>query len=75
STPFGLLVGWDPQLVVQLAVECAAQTHGHPTGCLAAGAYAAVVHGVVRGDSLDGAVRRALTLLAARPGHQPVSDA
>ncbi|MGP2442251.1 ADP-ribosylglycohydrolase family protein [Streptomyces sp. JW3] len=75
SAPFGLLVGWEPQLVVQLAVECAAQTHGHPTGCLAAGAYAAVVHGVTRGDSLDGAVQRALALLAARPGHQPVSDA
>lgn len=35
SAPFGLLVGWEPQLVVQLAVECAAQTHGHPTACLA----------------------------------------
>lgn len=30
SAPFGLLVGWEPQLVMQLAVECAAQTHGHP---------------------------------------------
>ena len=38
SAPFGLLVGWDPQLVAQLAVECAAQTHGHPVACLAAGA-------------------------------------
>ncbi|MFK0116495.1 ADP-ribosylglycohydrolase family protein [Streptomyces sp. NPDC090994] len=75
SAPFGLLVGWEPQLVLQLAVECAAQTHGHPTGRLAAGAYAVVVHGVTRGDSLDGAVQRALALLAARPGHPPVSDA
>ncbi|GDY76095.1 hypothetical protein SAV31267_055800 [Streptomyces avermitilis] len=37
SAPFGLLVGWEPQLVLQLAVECAAQTHGHPTAYLAAG--------------------------------------
>src|SRR4051794_3913716 len=36
SAPFGLLVGWEPQLVFQLAIECAAQTHGHPTGYLAA---------------------------------------
>jgi ADP-ribosylglycohydrolase len=75
SAPFGLLVGWEPQLVAQLAVECAAQTHGHPVGYLAAGAYAVIVHGLARGESLDGAVQRALALLAGRPGHQPVSDA
>ncbi|MFE6285799.1 ADP-ribosylglycohydrolase family protein [Streptomyces sp. NPDC057877] len=75
SAPFGLLVGWEPQLVVQLAVECAAQTHGHPTACLAAGAYAVIVHGLALGEGLDGAVQRALGLLAARPGQQPVADA
>ncbi|WP_217171405.1 ADP-ribosylglycohydrolase family protein [Streptomyces sp. AC512_CC834] len=75
SAPFGLLVGWEPQLVAQLAVECAAQTHGHPTGYLTAGAYAVIVHGLARGESLDAAVQRALALLAARPGHEPVADA
>ncbi|MEH0419458.1 ADP-ribosylglycohydrolase family protein [Streptomyces sp. B21-083] len=75
SGPFGLLVGWEPQLVMQLAVECAAQTHGHPTGYLAAGAYAVIVHGLARGESLDAAVQRALALLAARAGHQQVAEA
>ncbi|MEU6809112.1 ADP-ribosylglycohydrolase family protein [Streptomyces sp. NPDC046831] len=75
SAPFGLLVGWEPHLVVQLAVECAAQTHGHPVACLAAGAYAVIVHALARGDGLDGAVQKALALLAVRPGHQPVSEA
>lgn len=75
SAPFGLLVGWEPQLVAQLAVECAAQTHGRPTAYLAAGVYAVIVHGLARGETLDAAVQRALALLAARPGHQPVSDA
>ncbi|CAM5442881.1 ADP-ribosylglycohydrolase family protein [Streptomyces pilosus] len=75
SAPFGLLVGWEPQLVAQLAVECAAQTHGHPVGCLAAGGYAVIVHALARGESLDAAVQRALALLAARPGHQQVTDA
>ncbi|MBB5127110.1 ADP-ribosylglycohydrolase family protein [Streptomyces griseoloalbus] len=75
SAPFGLLVGWEPQLVAQLAVECAAQTHGHPVACLAAGAYAVIVHTLARGESLDTSVQRALALLAARPGHEPVSDA
>ncbi|MER5909590.1 ADP-ribosylglycohydrolase family protein [Streptomyces sp. NPDC001982] len=75
SAPFGLLVGWEPQLVAQLAVECAAQTHGHSTGYLSAGAYAVIVHALARGEGLDGAVQRTLALLAAWPGHQPVSDA
>ncbi|MET7453793.1 ADP-ribosylglycohydrolase family protein [Streptomyces sp. NPDC005574] len=75
SAPFGLLVGWEPQLVVQLAVECAAQTHGHPTAYLSAGAYAVIVHALACGDDLDTAVQRALALLAARDGSPPVSDA
>ncbi|TDC77822.1 ADP-ribosylglycohydrolase family protein [Streptomyces hainanensis] len=75
SAPFGLLVGWEPQLVFQLAVECAAQTHGHPTGMLAAGAFAAIVHGLVRGDDLDAAIQKALVHLASRPGHEETTDA
>ncbi|MEW2632827.1 ADP-ribosylglycohydrolase family protein [Streptomyces sp. NPDC048389] len=75
SAPFGLLVGWEPQLVCQLAVECAAQTHGHPTAYLSAGAFAVIVHGLARGETLDGSVQRALAQLATRPGHQPVTDA
>ncbi|MEU3600017.1 ADP-ribosylglycohydrolase family protein [Streptomyces sp. NPDC006798] len=75
SAPFGLLVGWEPQLVCQLAVECAAQTHGHPVGYLAAGAYAVIVHGLARGETLDTAVERAAALIAPRPGHEPVTEA
>ncbi|MFF9983723.1 ADP-ribosylglycohydrolase family protein [Streptomyces erythrochromogenes] len=75
SAPFGLLVGWEPALVLQLTVECAAQSHGHPTAHLSAGALALIVHGLIRGDSLDAAVQRTLGLLGARPGHQPVTDA
>ncbi|MFJ3672171.1 ADP-ribosylglycohydrolase family protein [Streptomyces sp. NPDC090106] len=75
SAPFGLLVGWEPQLVAQLAVECAAQTHGHSTGYLAAGAYAVIVHALARGEHLDSAVQQTLALIGARPGHQPISEA
>ncbi|WP_329121251.1 ADP-ribosylglycohydrolase family protein [Streptomyces sp. NBC_01465] len=75
SAPFGLLVGWDPSLVFQLAVECATQTHGHPTGYLSAGAYAVIVHALARAETLDAAVQRALAQLAPRPGHQPVTEA
>ncbi|ROQ97496.1 ADP-ribosylglycohydrolase [Streptomyces sp. 2132.2] len=75
SAPFGLLVGWEPGLVLQLATECAAQSHGHPAAYLTAGAFAVIVHGLTRGDSLDAAVQRSLGLLGARPGHQAVTDA
>ncbi|MGW1254453.1 ADP-ribosylglycohydrolase family protein [Streptomyces sp. NPDC002513] len=75
SAPFGLLVGWEPQLVLQLAMECAAQTHGHPSAYFGAGAYAVIVHALARGEILDAAVQRALALLAPRPGHQPVAEA
>ncbi|MBT2480019.1 ADP-ribosylglycohydrolase family protein [Streptomyces sp. ISL-94] len=75
SAPFGLLVGWEPALVLQLAVECAAQSHGHPGAYLSAGAFAVIVHALTRGDSPDTATHRALALLAARPGHQSVTDA
>ncbi|MFD7920682.1 ADP-ribosylglycohydrolase family protein [Streptomyces sp. NPDC059740] len=70
SAPFGLLVGWEPRLVFQLAVECAAQTHGHPTGYLAAGALAVIVHGLARGEHLHDSVQTCLTMLATRPGHE-----
>ncbi|MFF1511969.1 ADP-ribosylglycohydrolase family protein [Streptomyces sp. NPDC058326] len=75
SAPFGLLVGWEPQLVCQLAVECAVQTHGAPAASLAAGAFAVTVHGLARGGSVEAAVDRALGQLAARPGHEPVTEA
>ncbi|MEU9619836.1 MULTISPECIES: ADP-ribosylglycohydrolase family protein [unclassified Streptomyces] len=75
SAPFGLLVGWEPQLVLQLAVECAAQTHGHPAALLSAGALAVIVHGLARSETLDGSVQHALALLAERPGHEPVTEA
>ncbi|MFJ4921080.1 ADP-ribosylglycohydrolase family protein [Streptomyces sp. NPDC088725] len=75
SAPFGLLVGWEPQLVFQLAMECAALTHGHPSAYLSAGAFAVIVHGLARGESLETGAQRALALLAQRPGHQPVTEA
>ncbi|MGW0927192.1 ADP-ribosylglycohydrolase family protein [Streptomyces sp. NPDC002644] len=75
SAPFGLLVGWEPQLVAQLAVECATQTHGHPSAYLAAGAYAVTVHGLARGEALPQAVRAAIGALAPWPGHQEVTAA
>lgn len=43
-----------------------------PSPC---GAFAVVVHGLARGGSVEAAVDRALGQLAARPGHESVSEA
>ncbi|MFE0047973.1 ADP-ribosylglycohydrolase family protein [Streptomyces albireticuli] len=75
SAPFGLLVGLEPGYVLQLAAECAAQTHGHPSGYLAAGAFAVVVHAAARGETLETGVHRALALLAGWPGHEETTEA
>lgn len=70
SAPFGLLVGWNPELVFQLAVECAVLTHGHPTGYLSAGVFAVVVHAVMQGATIEQGVQQALELAAAYDGHE-----
>jgi ADP-ribosylglycohydrolase len=77
SAPFGLYPQeWaTPERVFDLAVECATQTHGHPTGYLAAGAFAAMVRTLVDGRDLRGAVAAGLDLLAGRAGHEETTAA
>ncbi|GAA1992321.1 ADP-ribosylglycohydrolase family protein [Kitasatospora viridis] len=75
AAPFGLLIGWEPALVCQLAIECSVLTHGHPTGYLAAGAFAVIVHTVLRGGTVEDGVEQALALLAERPGHEETTAA
>lgn len=75
AAPFGLLMGWDPSLVFQLAIECSVLTHGHPTGYLSAGSLAVIVHTVLRGGPVEEGVQLALTLLAERSGHEETSAA
>ena len=75
SAPYGLLVGWDPALVFQLAIECAVHTHGHPTGYLSAGAFALITHALAQGTTLAEAVQRSLAVLRDRDGHEETTDA
>ncbi|MEU6402417.1 ADP-ribosylglycohydrolase family protein [Streptomyces sp. NPDC046985] len=74
SAPFGL-TGADAETAFGMAARCAQMTHGHPTGYYAAGALAAIVACLVAGDSVEGAVLRALRLLARRPGHEETAAA
>ncbi|MDH6112410.1 ADP-ribosylglycohydrolase [Kitasatospora sp. MAP12-15] len=75
AAPFGLLLGWEPGLVFQLALECSVLTHGHPTGYLSAGSLAVIVHTVLRGGTLEEGVQLALAQLAERTGHEETTAA
>ncbi|MEU6779558.1 ADP-ribosylglycohydrolase family protein [Nonomuraea angiospora] len=80
SAPFGLVAlsgaaDPDPREAFEVAAACAQITHGHPTGYLAAGAFAAITSYLVAGEALEPAVHRALDLLAAYPAHDETSVA
>jgi ADP-ribosyl-[dinitrogen reductase] hydrolase len=47
----------------QAGVAVAALTHGHPTGCLAAGALAEIIHQILQGNSLQAGIDAALDAL------------
>ncbi|WP_370124357.1 ADP-ribosylglycohydrolase family protein [Streptacidiphilus sp. MAP12-33] len=67
SAPFGLL-GLGPERAFRLASDCAQLTHGHPTGALAAGAFAALVEHLLAGAAPDAAVAATIAQTAALPG-------
>jgi ADP-ribosylglycohydrolase len=60
----------DVEEIFDLAADCAAITHGHPSGYLPAGVVAATIHGILRGLDLDAAVAAAGEILRRRPRHQ-----
>ncbi|WP_067810821.1 ADP-ribosylglycohydrolase family protein [Actinomadura kijaniata] len=73
SAPFGLV--HTPERAFELAARSTLSTHGHPTGSLASGAFAAIVAHLMAGESLLGAVLQALELLRAHPSHEETSRA
>ncbi|SDK85562.1 ADP-ribosylglycohydrolase [Nonomuraea maritima] len=79
SAPFGLVAYSPlvpgPEEAFELSAACAQITHGHPTGYLAAGAFAAIVAYLMSGEALEPSVRRSMDLLAARPAHEETTAA
>ncbi|MGW0808031.1 ADP-ribosylglycohydrolase family protein [Nonomuraea sp. NPDC002799] len=65
----------DPRAAFELAAVCAQITHGHPTGYLAAGAFAAITAYLMAGQSLEPAVHHTLGLLAGCPAHDETTAA
>ena len=77
SAPFGLLptTSFDATWAFDAAAEAAGYTHGHPTGKLASGALAAIVHHLCQGDGLDTALDKTTELLVRKPDHEETSAA
>ena len=65
--------GFAPGQPFRLGCELAALTHGHPTGWLAAGYLAQLVHEVSEGRSVEEGALRALDVLRRQPGHEETS--
>jgi ADP-ribosylglycohydrolase len=72
--PFGLLPARYPtEWIFDSAATAAGYTHGHPTGKLASGALAAIIHEICGGATLDAALDTAAALLAQHPNHEETS--
>ncbi|WP_344342041.1 ADP-ribosylglycohydrolase family protein [Kitasatospora putterlickiae] len=74
SAPFGF-TDRGAERAFEFAAQCARITHGHPTAYYAAGAFAAMINYLVHGESPEGAVRRAMELLARYPGYEETGAA
>ncbi|MEV0245872.1 ADP-ribosylglycohydrolase family protein [Nocardia sp. NPDC050712] len=66
SAPFGL-AGFGPDIAFNSAARAAQLTHGHPTGYLAAGAFAALLDRVLGGLDLRTALHRTIAQLGEMP--------
>jgi len=58
-----------------LASDLAALTHGHPTGQLAAGAFAVLILGLVSGGTLHESLDATIRCLKGRPNHEETLQA
>ena len=66
----GWRFGWDSAYVLALGANLGRLTHGHPTGYLSAGAFAALVFELLKGSSLEDATGTVVELLGSHEGHQ-----
>ena len=66
SAPIGLMYYASPERAFDIAVECAALTHGNPGGYLPAGLYAAVIAYIIQGKGVAEAADAALAHLRKR---------
>jgi ADP-ribosyl-[dinitrogen reductase] hydrolase len=73
--PCGILYVHEPLQAFNLGCQAAKLTHGHPTGYLSAGVFAAVIAGLVAGKPLGPAVNNARKILIDFPNHEETLQA
>lgn len=66
--PVGLFYPKD--LAFSIACECAALTHGHPSGYLSAGALAYIIASIIEGQDIETAVNNTVAHLKNYEGHE-----
>ncbi|EEG76053.1 ADP-ribosylation/Crystallin J1 [Dethiobacter alkaliphilus AHT 1] len=70
--PIGLYL--KKEQAFELAVNCAALTHGHPSGYLSAGVLAYMIAAIIEGLDLENAVKGSLVELGKYEGHEECSE-
>ncbi len=73
--PCGIIHAGQPAAAFLLGLQCARLTHGHPTGYLSAGVFAAVIAEALAGKSLQDAIGAARTILTEHSSHEETLQA
>lgn len=66
--PIGLM--FESRKAFQIACECAAITHGHPSGYISAGIFACIISEIILGNDIEASVNIALDIAKEYEGHE-----
>lgn len=73
--PVGLMFSHDPVVAFAEGCHLSALTHGHPSGYLSGGFFAALIAFLTKGESVKSATWKCLEMLIKQPDHKEVEDA
>jgi len=70
AAPVGLFLHKNPKAAFQTGAEIAAITHGHPTGYLAAGAFAMIIAEILNEKSIEASIISTIEILKGYAHHE-----
>lgn len=73
--PVGLFYNHDNWQAFKIACELSAITHGHPTGYLSAGCFAAIISDLAKGFSLNDSIENSINILKEWAHHEETLNA
>lgn len=71
--PVGLM--YQSKRAFEIACECAAITHGHPSGYISAGIFACIIAEIISGNDIEESVNIGLNIAKEYKGHEQCSAA